>query len=710
MSEPTNRLYELLPAVYRIEDADRQLQLLALLQVIEQQVDVVEQDIARLYDNWFIETCDDWVVPYIADLIGYRAVAAAGPPADVASAEGRALDRALIPRREIANTIRYRRRKGGIALLEDLARDVAGWPGRAVEFYRLLGVEQPPNHLHLERGRFADLRDADALDRLGGPFDELAHTVDVRRPSSTGTRGRFNIPSIGLFVWRLRPYSITRAPAYQQQGIAPNAFSFSALGHDQPLFTSPDPDGEPEARVPGPIRRHPLRMRPGDYVGADRSFAIWVNGGQRLIPPDRIDAADLDSWTYRPARGRVAVDPLRGRIAFHPREIPKNVSVSYHYGFADDLGGGEYERPLRQRADAKLYRVGRGERYRNLTAALERWRRDTPEDAVIEIADSNVYTDELTIELGENQGLQLRAAVGSRPAIRLLDRQTDQPDSLTVRGETGSRFVLDGIVVTGQAVEVEGDLAEVSIRHSTLVPGWGLDCDCEPRRPNEPSLVLVDTEACVSVEHSIVGSIQVRVGQLREYEEGADEVRKDPVPISITDSVVDATSLEREAISGPPDSPCAHTVLTVRRTTIFGGVHVHAIELAENSILGGVVRVARRQRGCIRYCWVEPSEHARTPRRHHCQPDLVAAAAPDERAAEEEIERVRPELTSVRYGTPGYCQLAETCAPEIVRGADDESELGVFHDLFQPQRAENLRARLSEYSPAGMDAGVIYAS
>ena len=469
----------------------------------------------------------------------------------------------------------------------------------------------------------------------------------------------------------------------------------------QPLFAKPDPDAaDPEVRVPAPIRRHPLRRRPADYVGAERSLAIWVNGGQRLIPPGRIDAADLDSWTYRPARGRVAVDPLRGRIAFHPREIPKNVSVSYHYGFAADLGGGEYDRPLRQRKDAKVYRVGRGQKHRTLTAALEQWRRDRPKDAVIEIADSNVYTDELTIELGEDQGLQLRAAVGSRPVIRLLDRQTDRPDSLTVLGTTGSRFVLDGIVVTGQAVWVEGDLADVTIRHSTLVPGWGLDCDCEPKRPNEPSLVLVNTQACVSVEHSIVGSIQV----------SEDEVGTDPVPVSISDSVVDATSPEREAISGPPDWPCAHAVLTVRRTTIFGGVHVHAIDLAENGILGGVVRVARRQRGCIRYCWVEPSEHARTPRRHHCQPDLVVAAAPDERAAEEEVERVRPELTSVRYGTPGYCQLAETCAPEIVRGADDDSELGVFHDLFQPQRAENLRARLSEYSPAGMDAGVIYAS
>ena len=73
-------------------------------------------------------------------------------------------------------------------------------------------------------------------------------------------------------------------------------------------------------------------------------------------------------------------------------------------------------------------------------------------------------------------------------------------------------------------------------------------------------------------------------------------------------------------------------------------------------------------------------------------------------------DSVCPQFTARRYGRPGYAQLAETCAEEIKRGADDESEMGVFHDLFQPQREANLRARLEEYTPAGMDAGIIFVS
>lgn len=150
MSQSKDRLYNLLPAVHRQRDAEQGYPLKALLQVISEQVNVVEDDINGLYENWFIETCQDWVVPYIGDLVGYRPVSEAGEPGDVTGQEGLGLNKILFPRREVANTIGYRRRKGTLALLEELSRSAAGWPARAVEFYRLLQVAQHINHQHLE--------------------------------------------------------------------------------------------------------------------------------------------------------------------------------------------------------------------------------------------------------------------------------------------------------------------------------------------------------------------------------------------------------------------------------------------------------------------------------------------------------------------------------------------------------------------------------
>ena len=127
------------------------------------------------------------------------------------------------------------------------------------------------------------------------------------------------------------------------------------------------------------------------------------------------------------------------------------------------------------------------------------------------------------------------------------------------------------------------------------------------------------------------------------------------------------------------------------------------------------------------FCYVPPS--SRTPRRYHCQPDLAEKNIEDlllreaqgerkplpseeelKKAKQCEQEKVRPQFNSTRYGTAPYCQLACACAEEITRGADDESEMGVYHDLYQPQRASNLRARLEEYTPAGTEAGLIYVN
>jgi len=749
-----DHLYNLLPSIYRLRDAERGYPLQALLRVIAEQAGILEDDIAQLYENWFIETCEDWVVPYIGDLIGWGQVRDAGEPAATVGPRDLARNRILIPRRELANTIRSRRRKGTLALLELLAGDVAGWPARAVEFFKLLGWTQNINLQHPDRGLTVDVRDGAVLDLIDGPFDQLGHTVDVRRINSQRTPGRYNIPNVGLFVCRLKSYSVTSTPARCAEEVGAHCFTFSVLGNDAPLFTRPELETDPtaiaaETNLPVPIRRRAFEERLVEkgklkthaseiYYGEGRSVAIYLRkrrkDGQdgsdesqlQLIDGAKIIPADLADWNYVPRRGQVAVDPVLGRLSFPPGQLPKDgVWVTYHYGFSADIGGGEYDRLLLQPVEHKLYRVGAGELFKSINAALQQWQDQDSTDhphAVIEIVDSGVYVEQINIVLKEAQSLQLRAANRTRPVIRLLDWHTERPDAMSVKGDRGSRFTLDGLIVTGRSLMIEGEISEIAIRHSTLVPGWDLGGDCEPRRPVEPSLELFCPYAHVAIEHSIVGSIQVNPlspavimtektksnTKSSAAETGCDGIgqgfRVDPICLHISDSILDATDDDLEAI-GAPGCIVAHARLTILRSTVFGQVQVHAVDLGENSIFNGRMYVARRQQGCLRFCYVTPV--SRTPRRFHCQPDLVAGNSQGEEKTAEE-RRVRPRFITVRYGSPDYSRLAADCAKEISRGADDESEMGVFHDLYQPQRTANLRARLDEYMPAGMDAGIIF--
>src|SRR5215470_18461228 len=111
MSFDIDRLYELLPAFYRLRDVDQGEPLRALLAVIAEQIAVLQEDLDQLYDDQFIETCANWVVPYIGDLVSARRV--------FVFPGARCTERAFV-----ANTMAYRRRKGTAAVVEQLARDV----------------------------------------------------------------------------------------------------------------------------------------------------------------------------------------------------------------------------------------------------------------------------------------------------------------------------------------------------------------------------------------------------------------------------------------------------------------------------------------------------------------------------------------------------------------------------------------------------------
>ena len=83
------RLFDLLPVIHRLRDADNGNVLREIVEVLAEQVDVLEEEISQLYDDQFIETCARWVAPYIGDLIGYRVLNGVVPAVGVASRRGR---------------------------------------------------------------------------------------------------------------------------------------------------------------------------------------------------------------------------------------------------------------------------------------------------------------------------------------------------------------------------------------------------------------------------------------------------------------------------------------------------------------------------------------------------------------------------------------------------------------------------------------------
>jgi hypothetical protein len=433
---PDDRLYDLLPAFDRLRDAEVGGPLQALLGVIGDQAAALEAGIAQLYDDWFIETCQDWLIPYFADLVEV----ALGPTA-AGTATLNPLD-AASRRGQVANAIRDRRAKGTLAAVERFATDTADWPCRAIEFAWLVAATQPLRHPDLNVGGTMPIGDAEALDGFGTPFSRASYTADMHRICSHRTRGTHNLPSIGVAVWRLAADGVDQAPAECVND--DNHFTFDALGHDTQLCVAPVPraPGTPPASdldVPAPISRITLARRLEDYYGEARSLCVYR--GRSAVGRADVVVADLAHWRHRLAPSQVAIDPVLGRIAFPVRDVPEDgVLVSYRRLTVGGIGGGQYPRSLAPPAGACYHVSMTGQRqHHTVGAAFAAWRADQGRgragaQATIEILDDGVYEERLNLELRPGEVLEIRSADGHRPVLRPVGEEHDRPESLRVAG------------------------------------------------------------------------------------------------------------------------------------------------------------------------------------------------------------------------------------------------------------------------------------
>jgi hypothetical protein len=728
MSLVAKDLYALLPATYRTRDMENGSPLLALIRIISGQTAILEENIQQLYDDEFIETCERWVIPYIGDLVGASPIYEIG-----AALHGQ--------RAEVANTIGYRRRKGTLLALEQVAADVSGRPAVAVEFFKRLITNESMRHARPRHAACVDLRHGLQLDRMGGAFDTLNRTVEVRRiaprvrtvadPDTAPLEialhggGKFNVPDIGVYLWRWKSNPVENAPAFM---VDARRYLFSPLGNDMLLFNQPPPHdsfsrlmGRPD--VPQPIGRREFFKAPGDFYGA--SLLLIADG----IPIDlsQICCRNLsdehgDRWGCTSA-GKIAIDPVLGRIQLGADvPVPDDLRVNYCHGVAADIGGGPYNRVNNLPALAAplvtfFATVGTTgtARVENAVAA---WNEQAPgTKGLIVLPDFESFDIDLTgaaaITVPAGSALWIVAAqpgstsgAASGPASGAASGTPSGSTSgsssgsssdtqpifnsarVTLRGSvevhgTG-QLVVNGVWIAGRVRVTEA--ADVQLSDCTLVPGRSLTRAGFPVDAGEPSVVAETAGANVSLLRSISGPLWITPGGLTR----------------ICSSIVDATSRCGVAYAAP-EPGAAGADLHIEDSTVIGKVHVHTMELASNTIFmarrpkhdpwRAAMWCDRRQAGCMRFCFV-PAD-AIVPRRYRClPPDADSEAA------------LRPQFITLRYGHPSYGLLSGEVPMAVWTGADNGSQMGMYKTTEETEAVRNVQLRAPEFLPFNMEAGV----
>jgi hypothetical protein len=459
------------------------------------------------------------------------------------------------------------------------------------------------------------------------------------------------------------------------------------------------------------------------YYGPTNSLLLSING--QPLNPYQIRVGDLagpdGSWANLPADKTYAavVDPELGRIALPPSTAAStNLTVSYQYGFNAPLGGGEYARA----ADPDGFLVTNKAwvfpypdtalpaRYNTLQQAIDYAITQFPLNGqlaveigptqTISITGTPPGSPALTAHIPAGATLELRAAQGSLTTL-FLDQE------IVVTGEASSTFVFNGLLIAADPAIVpalpspaallhlpallsDGTpnlLGQLNITHCTLVPGWSVESSGQPVFPAAPALVAEPSAVQLTIARSIVGAIQT--SQL--------------ATVSASDSILDATAstgIAYTSVNGQNHG--AGGALTLDGCTVIGKVHSTELTLVSNTIFWAALTAGdtwaapliadRKQQGCVRFSFLPVG--AIIPRHFKCVQQALASA--------------QPIFFSLRYGAPGYAKLLAFTSDAIRRGASDAGEMGAFHFLLAPLREADLRVRMVEYLPVGMEFGVVY--
>jgi hypothetical protein len=568
-----DKLWNRLPAIYRVLDTDQlgaNGPLREMVNRIGATTAVLRQSIDRLWDNQSIETCDDWVIPYIAELVGTRLVQGL-------DSSGQRLD--------VANTISYRRRKGTVGLLEQLAHDISGWDARVVEFFRRLGRTRhgldPPvgpigtpgsalTTLHEAEGLvgpltfthiggFADLRNVYGATKSRSAFDEFYHFADTRQ--GNGLFGWHAIPHLGVFVWRLLSLGVGPVTPVAVNG-CPGWFTFDPAGRDVPLFAAQRDAtafgdiwvSPTEGELPTPISQA--------LLDADSKAGVNGLGLYPVEPPPANVTMPLPVMSVAPAAtpdeplpaASLVLRPTRGRFKLAGSPQPTLVA-SYHYGFPSEIGAGPYDRR------GAALTIATTDPQDDLSGGGNAFATANPRHGTVTLKDSLTYDG--APDLHVHGKLTLKAKNNQRPLIRL-----DAGKRWRIHGHSDqTELTLDGLFISGEDIVLTGAFGAVTLSCCTLDPGSGASPDVfdDPlgSPPASPFQIAADGRPLRPTRLWIEGSVTTLtidrcvLGPIRTRDAGAVEtttisnstlqaIRTSNLGLLARHEVMDPERLERE--------------------------------------------------------------------------------------------------------------------------------------------------------------------
>jgi hypothetical protein len=714
-----SKLWQLLPAIYRTMDAPAgggTGPLQELMNRIGAQTATLRRSIDRLWENQSIETCDDWVIPYVGDLVATRLVSC--------------LD-ARAQRIDVAKTIYYRRRAGTLGLLEELVSDIAGRDARAVEFFRRLGrtrhqfdppignafaVDVPswaqsttyaPGQVVANLGNAyvcvgggissktgngpvgtgASISDGGVIWSFYNPAGAAVPAVieglaglSSRTPAGGFADLRNNYAAAGSatafdefahiadlragaqsFGW----YNISHLGmfvwwlhSYQIQGATP-----VSNGKAAPCFTF-DPSGRqialfsPQTRNSASFGDDWVSPNEWNLPGAARDV-LWDQYPDQLYPAAFSVAA---AGTVQLDTG-LNIHPEIGLFSFAGAPPAGPFTSTYYFALMSTVGAGGFALPSTPTLPVTVRNVqGGGNGISNAFAAVAG-------DVTLLVQDSLTYGAPAGALAVGNHTVALTAAGGQRPLIRW----TVAGSTWTISGNGGT-LIIQGVWLQGADVVLTGSFASVTMQFVTLDPGSSdpagkLIGTAIDGMALKPTTLWVEASITAMTLHNCI------TGPIRTRNNGAIE------QMNVSDSIIQAIPT-----GGATKDYALQTQIgdvSLARCTVLGPSAVHRLDASE-SILDDVTVTEDSQHGCVRFCAIAAGSVVHAP--------YLSVTVPP----------VSEIFVSRRFGEANYARLLRLADAAIFGGAQNGAEMGAFQSEGVTLLKQGLVLKFEEYAPLGV--------
>jgi len=434
----------------------------------------------------------------------------------------------------------------------------------------------------------------------------------------------------------------------------------------------------------------------------------------RYRVPTFLNLSDWNSVNKIPL-GQIAIDPEHGRFAFSSYDcidtLKENVTAEYNYAFSADIGSGSFERRSTLRSP-HIWISKKGhvpydialpsKTFKNVDQAFyflnSKYNYDLYDEVVIQIDDSSIYKEKLSLKVPSNiNNFTLQAVNHCVPTLEIKG-ETESPCFILNFDCIAENVLFNGLTITGGPLSIYGEFNNFKLIYCTLDSGFKekrfvcLETYCkESKLKKETKTKNIFFSKTISgsivFDHN-VSSLKVKDSIIENMDGLAINLKSNCQNIY---HIYQKNTFKLESIRSDILSKYGDPyILDCKDIFVTDSILSLKVKVLDGDI-NSCIRYSRYEEGSIFKKRLSKNKNEKYDFKFKCISSFV----------------YKPIFISTDFLNSNYLHLDPSTPKEILERAENDLEMGVFNENAHPQIMKNLKMRINEFVPVGIESKII---